>query len=113
MLTTALDTGRVYDRDLLALAQALAGVAHDQAQPKPEAERALPGQRLWPKCSSSSRPYDDLFLATRSAHERAGMPGDCVRGMNPDWCAVCQKVNHGDIGFPGTYGYPARLRGRC
>ena len=90
-----------------------ARVAHDQAQPKPEVERALPGRRLWPKCSSSSHPYDNLFLATRSAHERAGMPGDCVRGMNPDWCAVCQKVNHGDIGFPGTYGYPARLRRRC
>jgi len=25
--------------------------------------------------------------------------------MNPDWCAVCQKTDHGDIGGPGNHGY--------
>ena len=33
------------------------------------------------------------------------MAEDCVHGMNPDWCAVCQKMDHGDIGSPGSYGY--------
>ena len=33
------------------------------------------------------------------------MAEDCVHGMNPDWCAVCQKTDHGDIGAPGNYGY--------
>jgi len=33
------------------------------------------------------------------------MAEDCVHGMNPDWCAACQKTDHGDIGAPRNYGY--------
>ena len=33
------------------------------------------------------------------------MAEDCVHGMNPDWCAVCQRTDHRDIGAPGNYGY--------
>lgn len=33
------------------------------------------------------------------------MAEDCIHGMNPDWCAVCQKTDHGDIGAPRNYGY--------
>jgi hypothetical protein len=33
------------------------------------------------------------------------MAEDCIHGMNPDWCAVCQKTDHGGIGAPRNYGY--------
>lgn len=33
------------------------------------------------------------------------MAEDCVHGMNPEWCAVCQKTDHGDAHASGNYGY--------
>jgi hypothetical protein len=33
------------------------------------------------------------------------MAEDCVHGMNPDWCAACQKAAQGAVGATGNYGY--------
>jgi hypothetical protein len=33
------------------------------------------------------------------------MAEDCIHGMNPDWCAVCQKTEHSDVSGPGSYNY--------
>lgn len=35
------------------------------------------------------------------------MAEDCVHGMNPNWCAVYQKADHGDIDAPGNSRYYA------
>jgi hypothetical protein len=34
-----------------------------------------------------------------------GRGHECVHGMNPEWCAVCQRRDHGEVSTPGNHGY--------
>jgi hypothetical protein len=43
--------------------------------------------------------------ATSEHTTRQGWQRTVLHGMNPDWCAECQKLDHGGVGTIGDSGY--------